>query len=611
MPETPAPEGTKPPAFTEVCLNPCDGSEELIWGSYTTSLDNDGDLLVDSMDPDCLNCVTSVVRKIGTPPVDYASLQEAYDFAEGEATLCGNDIAFFEDVSIDAEKSVYFEGGYDCQFGSVVGKSTVIGDLTIYSGTLIIDSGVLELKTTEEVCTDCVDNDSDGLVDCEDSECVGSPLCEVAVPEDHTEEVSGYMHMPGRDDPEANFCTLCHGADLQGDYGPSCNACHFTTHTDDQGSGAMHKPGRQDPVTNLCTICHGIDLNGTILGPSCTACHTADHTEDVGAGIMHKPGKEDPYGTGGCTACHGSDLGGSAIAPSCGSCHGSHTTHLSQTYGPQLTCTNCHGTNAPPMFADGQNLAGTIVCDNCHSVNGVINAKSYWSTPGSSEGIVGSWAATEGYASYCGSCHDGTPGYNGGSAASDVMGDNAGYGFYITGHGLVSGNYPLMYYQEGAGTGNPAAARTCSDCHDLASLHFGSTTKRLMAGYDMDQGNSNCSQCHPPGTVATAAPELYTGSADYEAAGHRTKLCSACHDLHGVISGAYPAMAKEEARALCIACHYAGNPGGLPVPSSPPAEHTDGVTACSSCHNPHKPAHGEAASGDGCIECHGHDSGTL
>jgi hypothetical protein len=308
MPETPAPEGTRPPGFAEVCLNPCDGSEELIWGSYTTSLDNDGDLLVDSADPDCVTCFASFVRKVGTPHVDYPSLQEAYDFAGESDTLCGNDIAFYENIAIDADKNVYFEGGYDCHFGAIVGKSMVIGDLTISSGTLTITSGVLELKTTDEVCTDCVDNDSDGFVDCEDSECENDPICVAAVPTDHTEEVSGYMHMPGRDDPEANFCTLCHGADLQGDYGPSCYACHLVNHTEDV-SGYMHKPGKEDPVTNLCTACHGADLSGSANGRSCNACHGLNHTEDVG-GYMHKPGKEDPAANF-CTACHGADLSGS------------------------------------------------------------------------------------------------------------------------------------------------------------------------------------------------------------------------------------------------------------------------------------------------------------
>jgi predicted CXXCH cytochrome family protein len=216
----------------------------------------------------------------------------------------------------------------------------------------------------------------------------------------------------------------------------------------------------------------------------------------------------------------------------------------------------------------------------------------------------------EGEQSYCGSCHDGTPGYNGGIAAFDLMGDNSTYGFYITGHGKASGNYPVMYYQDGGDTGNPCANQSCDNCHNLTSAHFNPSGKRLLAGYANDQDNSNCNQCHPPGTVATALPVLYPDSAEYEAATHGGILCSQCHEVHGAAADADPAMAKDGKRDLCFGCHYSGNPGDLPIPLSPPAEHTDSVTACSTCHNPHKPSHGEGISGDGCIECHGHDSGT-
>ncbi|NNG46151.1 MAG: choice-of-anchor D domain-containing protein [Deltaproteobacteria bacterium] len=53
-PGTPAPENTPVPGYATITasLDPCDGSEER-WTPGTTSLDNDGDLLYDSADPDC------------------------------------------------------------------------------------------------------------------------------------------------------------------------------------------------------------------------------------------------------------------------------------------------------------------------------------------------------------------------------------------------------------------------------------------------------------------------------------------------------------------------------------------------------------------------------
>lgn len=50
--ETAPPENTVPPGYAGTGLNPCNGSEEL-FASLTISLDNDGDGLTDSADPDC------------------------------------------------------------------------------------------------------------------------------------------------------------------------------------------------------------------------------------------------------------------------------------------------------------------------------------------------------------------------------------------------------------------------------------------------------------------------------------------------------------------------------------------------------------------------------
>ena len=65
----------------------------------------------------------------------------------------------------------------------------------------------------------------------------------------------------------------------------------------------------------------------------------------------------------------------------------SHQVHLTAVYGPQITCADCHGTETPPLFSDGQNLTSTTVCDTCHSPLGAydgvddttIGAKNNWS----------------------------------------------------------------------------------------------------------------------------------------------------------------------------------------------------------------------------------------
>ena len=66
----------------------------------------------------------------------------------------------------------------------------------------------------------------------------------------------------------------------------------------------------------------------------------------------------------------------------------SHVVHLTATYGPQITCADCHGTETPPLLSDGPNLTFTTVCDTCHSPGGAydgvddpnIGAKTNWSS---------------------------------------------------------------------------------------------------------------------------------------------------------------------------------------------------------------------------------------
>lgn len=86
---------------------------------------------------------------------------------------------------------------------------------------------------------------------------------------DHTENVSGIWHKPGKEDPLAN-CVTCHGSTLQGGTGPSCYSCHTATeHTILRGTAKIpHRGGTIDS----CTTCHGPNNTGG-LGPACSTCH--------------------------------------------------------------------------------------------------------------------------------------------------------------------------------------------------------------------------------------------------------------------------------------------------------------------------------------------------
>jgi predicted CXXCH cytochrome family protein len=322
----------------------------------------------------------------------------------------------------------------------------------------------------------------------------------------------------------------------------------------------------------------------TIYNGICEVCHVqTNHFRNDGQGTdqLHT-NMGSPVGTN-CTRCH------KHVTGFIGMGGGAHSTHVTKGYGPQLTCTDCHGTNAPPLLADGQNLANTAVCNNCHSATGAATAKNYWSNAGSSEGTAGSWAVVGSETSYCGSCHDATPGYNGGDAAFNVMGNGTTYGYVLTGHGKTTGNYTRLSWQDTTATGNPAANRQCSACHDLSGTHFNTSTKRLKAGYENDSNNSNCKQCHNPGTVAVANPQWYSTYAAYESSAHKTVgnlKCSNCHDVHGA-SGSYAGMTTANKQNLCLqtGCHsgQSGHATGVSFGKSSKTY----TLECVSCHNVH------------------------
>jgi predicted CXXCH cytochrome family protein len=311
----------------------------------------------------------------------------------------------------------------------------------------------------------------------------------------------------------------------------------------------------------------------------CEVCHTdTEHFRNNGNGPDQLHTNIDGGQAGkDCIDCHkhedGFAHGGGSGGTGCGDsgCHdsGNHPAHLGTATNQklQLVCSDCHDTQDYPKFADGQDLAGTAQCDYCHS-EGAASAKLYWVSPGS-------WFAAEGEQGFCGGCHDATPGNTqpdgSGDPAPNVMGNNSSYGFYVTGHGKDSGNYDKLSWQEGTATGNPAANKSCGDCHDLGSAHFNEddTEKRLL--YSNDESNTLCTSCHALGGDAEADPQYYTNGGDFELSAHgdnskinpdtsNPMLCTDCHNVHGTdgAAGTYVAMTKADKQELCYQCHTDG-----------------------------------------------------
>ncbi len=309
----------------------------------------------------------------------------------------------------------------------------------------------------------------------------------------------------------------------------------------------------------------------------CEVCHTlTTHFRNDGNGSdqLHS-NMNFPAGTN-CTVCHKHENGFRGMGG------GAHVTHVTKATGPKLQCTDCHGINAPPILADNQNTANTSVCNNCHSVDGAAMAKTYFTNP------PDTWITNEGQASFCGGCHDETPANSQadglGYTAPNIVGDNTTYGFFITGHGKSSGTYPRMSWQDVAATGNPAANKLCTECHDLSINHFNSGNKRLKAGYENDINNSNCKQCHDPGLVATASPQWYTTYSEFQTSAHSSQKCSDCHNVHGS-SGNNPAMTKANQENLCYQCHTEGVVQNNAVSGSALADDIEQAFSFSDRHN--------------------------
>ena len=175
----------------------------------------------------------------------------------------------------------------------------------------------------------------------------------------------------------------------------------------------------------------------------CEACHQqTDHFQyDGDAGDQLHSNMGYPAGTN-CTNCHKHENGFIGMGD------GAHITHVIADNGPKLACADCHGTNIPPVLKDGLDLANTAVCDNCHSADGIATAKS------NQHEDPGTWAANEGEESFCGSCHDLTPGNDKqdgtGDDAPDVAGNKLNFGFFVTGHGrpTESGLFTNLSWQE-------------------------------------------------------------------------------------------------------------------------------------------------------------------
>ncbi len=88
-----------------------------------------------------ITCPNLPVRIGGT---DYPTLQTAYNAASTGSVIQCHAVRFNEDPVFSRDIEVTFECGYNCDYSSIMGETTIEGNITVDSGTVTIKKIVLE-----------------------------------------------------------------------------------------------------------------------------------------------------------------------------------------------------------------------------------------------------------------------------------------------------------------------------------------------------------------------------------------------------------------------------------------------------------------------------------
>jgi len=92
----------------------------------------------------CDVCQSSPPVRIGV--VYYSTIQAAYDNIGGGDIIQTQDEIFIGDLFFDINKSAILEGGYDCDYTDITGKTRINRTMTINTGTATIQSGTYQIQ---------------------------------------------------------------------------------------------------------------------------------------------------------------------------------------------------------------------------------------------------------------------------------------------------------------------------------------------------------------------------------------------------------------------------------------------------------------------------------
>ncbi|MDY6951897.1 MAG: Ig-like domain-containing protein [Thermodesulfobacteriota bacterium] len=393
--------------------------------------------------------------------------------------------------------------GYTCTVCHDSTSSHISGALGDAARLETADDGLDYTIDSSEVCLDCHKADQS-----ENGSLGYDATAEASV---HSGGVTGNYDTSSA----SAFPAYGDSADYGANPGYQCQECHEVHGTEKVAMVLVTLDGNVGGTSNPVSVAgfESTDTDLTDLDPSatvddgvCDVCHTSlgsahpdtnhagNHNQgNTGNSCMgpacHSHAASFAHGRGeGCEECHGHDAGYGGATGGKGT-YMSHSTHTENDsddlMGPDITCADCHDTNAYPSFNDGQDLANTTICDDCHSqggsYDGLAMAKGNWE-----DAVYEADGTTlqSGKDLWCATCHDEEPAEIYDVSAPMVIGDEnaatrygTGYGFYRTGHGLVaSERYPT--------TGAPGAGLGCLDCHDAGMMHTDGLARTYLPDSD-------------------------------------------------------------------------------------------------------------------------------
>ncbi len=89
-------------------------------------------------------CPYLPVRIVRITPVYFSTLQAAYDAAGDGETIQSEAVTLIENPNLNLNKSVILDGGYNCDYSSQTGVTTLKGTMTVSNGIAAIGSFSIE-----------------------------------------------------------------------------------------------------------------------------------------------------------------------------------------------------------------------------------------------------------------------------------------------------------------------------------------------------------------------------------------------------------------------------------------------------------------------------------